>query len=104
MRQPFDSLPPDADPRHILGVSEDAGQEEIRQAYLEKIRQYPPDRSPETFERIRDAYAILSNPFHRMRTELFSVDPGASVIPLLDRLEPRRDFVGPAPWLAAMER
>jgi curved DNA-binding protein CbpA len=95
---------PEVDPHSILGISKDSGEEEIRRAYLEKIRQYPPDRSPEEFERIRDAYAVLNNPLHRMRAQLFSVDPDQSLVALLDNLEAKRDFTGPGPWLAAMER
>ena len=99
---PFNSLPPDGDPYAILGISEGAEPEEIRRAYLEKIRQYPPDRSPEAFERIRDAYAALNNPLHRMRVMLFSVDPEQSMVALLDPLKPKKAFVGPLPWLEAM--
>ena len=40
----------------ILGVAANASEDEIRRAYLEKVKQFPPDRSPEEFERIRDAY------------------------------------------------
>lgn len=95
---------PDGDPHSILGIAKDAGEEEVRRAYLEKIRQFPPDRSPEEFERIRDAYAILSNPVHRTLTQLFSVDPELSLIDLADHLENKRNFIGPGPWLAVMER
>jgi curved DNA-binding protein CbpA len=104
MRKEYVPLLPDADPYRILGISENSGQEEVRRAYLEKIRQYPPDHSPEEFERIRDAYAVLSNPLQRSRTELFSVNPEQSLVDLLDNLEARRDVTGPEPWLAAMER
>ncbi len=95
---------PDADAYSILGIAKDAGEEEARRAYLEKIRQFPPDRSPEEFERIRDAYAVLSNPLHRTRAQLFSVDPEQSLVDLADNLEVKRNFTGPGPWLAAMER
>ncbi len=95
---------PDADPCSILGVSSDADDDGLRRAYLKKIREYPPDRDPEAFERIRDAYDILSNPLNRVRAQLFSVDPQQSLDTLLDDLESKIEFVGPGPWLAAMER
>ena len=44
------------DPREVLGVNQDAGEEEIRAAYVRKVKEHPPDRTPEEFERIRDAY------------------------------------------------
>ena len=36
----------DSDPHGILDVPDDAGEEEIRLAYLKKIKAYPPDRDP----------------------------------------------------------
>jgi len=95
---------PDGDPHSILGIAKDAGEAEVRRAYLEKIRQFPPDRSPEEFERIRDVYTILSDPLQRTRAQLFSVDPEQSLVDLAAHLENKRNFIGPGPWLAAMER
>ena len=34
------------DPRQVLEVEAEAGDEEIRAAYLRKVKEYPPDRSP----------------------------------------------------------
>jgi len=89
-------------PRSILGVSVDAGEEEIRQAYLKKIRQYPPDRAPEEFERIRDAYETLRDPCARTLAMLRSVDPRAPLQTLLETHDLKRRFVGPGFWFAAM--
>ena len=50
------------DPTEVLGVGQDAGEEEIRAAYVRKVKEHPPDRSPEEFERIRDAYDSLRDP------------------------------------------
>ncbi|MBW1697383.1 MAG: J domain-containing protein [Deltaproteobacteria bacterium] len=92
----------DDDPRKILGVPEDAGREEIRAAYLEKIKQYPPDRTPGEFERIRDAYTILSDPRSRIRFLMHSSDPEAPLVKLIEGREKTRRHVGPEPWLSAM--
>jgi curved DNA-binding protein CbpA len=83
----------------MLGVSHDATDEEIRSAYLQKVREYPPDRSPEQFEKIRDAYEALRDPRRRMHHRLFAVDPAASLVSLFARDTPSRRFVGPGPWL-----
>ena len=32
------------DPREVLGVNQDAGEEEIRTAYVRKVKEHPPDR------------------------------------------------------------
>ena len=94
----------DMTPHRILGVPEDSGEEEIRLAYLKKIKACPPDRAPEEFERIRDAYEMLNDPRRRVRAQLLSVDPEMSLGTLLDNQEAKREFTGPGPWLAAMEK
>ncbi len=104
MKREYIPYLPDEDPHKILGVSRDSGEEEIRLAYLKKIKAYPPDRAPDEFERIRDAYEILSDPRHRARAQLFSVDPEISLIALLDNQEAKREFIGSGPWLAVMEK
>ncbi len=59
----------------ILGVSEKAGPEELRKAYLNLAVKYHPDRNPgdaeaeERFKDISQAYAILSDPAARVRYE-----------------------------------
>ncbi len=45
-----------------LGVSRTATPEEIKRAYQTLLRQYPPERAPEEFKRIREAYETLANP------------------------------------------
>ncbi len=94
----------DEDPHRILGVIEGSGGEEIRSAYLKKIKEYPPDKFPEEFERIRDAYEILKNPRRRTLLQLRSVDPEAPLLDLLNSLEDNRLFVGLGPWLDEMKR
>ena len=32
------------DPRQVLEIDAEAGEEEIRAAYLRKVKEYPPDR------------------------------------------------------------
>ena len=92
----------DENPHHILGVSQDAKPEEIRTAYLNNIKQYPPETCPAEFERIRDAYKILSDPNRRLQMMLLAVDPEAPLMALLDKQKKNRHFVGPEAWLAAM--
>ena len=103
MGKPETFRPQDADPYRILDVGPDAGEEEIRHAYLQKIKEFPPDKAPEDFEKIRDAYETLSDPRRRAWQALNSVDPEAPLTTLLDNLKERRDFVGPDTWLAAMK-
>ena len=90
------------DPREILGVAPNAGDEEIRAAYLRKVKENPPDRSPAAFERIRDAYEILRDPHRRALYMLLSADLDAPLVSLLPVRTRERRFTGPGPWLAVL--
>ena len=48
-------------PYEVLGVPETASIEEIRKAYLKKVRKSPPERDPENFKKIRQAYGLLKD-------------------------------------------
>lgn len=89
-----------ADPRKVLEVEAGAGDEEIRAAYLRKVKEYPPDRSPREFERVRDAYEMLRDPRRRTRSLLLGVDPKQPLVSLLDGLQAKRQFTGPDAWVA----
>lgn len=45
-----------------LGIERDATIDQVKQAYRNLVRQYPPERAPEEFKRIREAYETLGNP------------------------------------------
>ena len=87
------------DAREILGIPLNAGEEEIRAAYVQKVKEHPPDRSPEQFEKIRDAYETLRDPRRRMRDMLLSAEPEAPLASLIAGEASQRQFAGPQPWL-----
>ena len=60
----------DKTPYEILGVPETAAFEEIRKAYLAKVRLSPPERDPEGFKRIQKAYAVLKDAVRRKAFDL----------------------------------
>lgn len=86
------------DANRILGVPVNAGEEEIRDAYLSKVKEYPPDRNPAEFEKIRDAYDTLRDPRKRARALLLSDEFRGPFTSLTDGHQPRRVFAGPQPW------
>jgi hypothetical protein len=47
------------DPFALLGVSPTISQRELKRTYTRLIRQYKPERMPEQFRRIREAYEVL---------------------------------------------
>jgi curved DNA-binding protein CbpA len=63
------------DPYLILGVTAEAGDEAIHQAYLESIRRCPPDQDPERFQALHAAYETLKTRKRRLHYELFNTDP-----------------------------
>lgn len=86
--------------RQALGVSPEASDAELRAAYVEKVRQHPPDRDAEAFEKIRDAYERLRDPRVRAQRVLAAPRPDAPLTDLLEGVRPTpRRFVGPEPWL-----
>jgi curved DNA-binding protein CbpA len=91
------------DPREVLGIGPEAGDEEIRAAYLKKVKENPPDTAPREFERVRDAYEILRDPRRRMQQLLFSGDPMPPLVQVIDGQRAPRRFTGPKPWLAALK-
>ena len=87
----------------ILGVTPEAGEEAIRAAYLRKVKEHPPEKSPQEFEKIRDAYDMLRDPRRRAK-EMLMVDPRVSLESLAAGLSPQRRFTGPQAWLEVLKK
>ncbi|MEE9412947.1 MAG: DnaJ domain-containing protein [Methylococcales bacterium] len=61
-------------PYQILGVSEIANDEEIRTAYLARLRDHPPDSNQQQFEQIQQAYVLVKDSDARLHYRLFHVE------------------------------
>ena len=61
------------DPFEILGLAPGAASDEIRQRYLELVREFPPDRAPEKFAAIRAAYDDLRDPIRQLARQMFTL-------------------------------
>jgi curved DNA-binding protein CbpA len=60
-----------SDPYTILGLAPDSTDEVIRRRYLQLVRTYTPERAPERFAAIREAYDKLRDPVSRLRYRVF---------------------------------
>jgi curved DNA-binding protein CbpA len=64
------SLQPGRDSYAVLGVDRAATADEIKQAYFTQVRLHPPEREPEVFKRIREAYDRLRTPEKRIEADM----------------------------------
>jgi len=71
-------------PYEILAVAERATDNEIKQAYLHKVKLYPPDRDHEKFQQIHSAYEAIKNITNREKYALFTI-PEADFDALLEQ-------------------
>lgn len=58
-------------PYQILGVSEHANDAEIKLAYLNLVKETPPDRDQERFQQNQNAYETIKDSDSRINYELF---------------------------------
>ena len=86
-------------PFAVLGIEETADDEAVRAAYLAAVRRSPPDRDPEGFRRVREAYEAVRDEERRLALRLFGPEPLDSLEAFLDAIPDERRHVGPGPWL-----
>ena len=66
-------------PYFVLGVSPEADDETIRQAYLKAVKEFSPDTNPTRFKAVSQAYEKIKDEASRHRHALFNQDcPGDS--------------------------
>ena len=61
-------------PFDLLGVAEDTSDDAIKKAYLQRVREHPPERDPERFQAIRAAFELIKTRPDRLRYRLFAQD------------------------------
>ena len=77
------------DPYQILGVTGDSTEAEIRAAYLQKVRDFPPDRAPERFAEIRAAYDEVRDPANLRDQRLLALSDRDSIAKLATDIRAR---------------
>jgi curved DNA-binding protein CbpA len=63
------------DPYAVLGLIRGASPREIKRAYFDLVRDYPPEEHPDTFKVIRAAYEQLRTADAKAETDLFLFQP-----------------------------
>src|SRR6516162_1608788 len=74
------------DPYQVMGLPADSDDETIRRRYLELVRQFSPEKSPEKFAAIRRAYESLRDLNTRLRHRLFEAGKNESIDAILEEL------------------
>ena len=81
------------DPHLVLGLPPDCDDEAIRRRYLELVRQFSPERHPEKFAAVRQAYESLRDLDTRLHYRLFEAGKNESVEAIIEEItcrNPRR--------------
>jgi len=91
-------------PYLVLGVSSEANDQTIRQAYLDAIKESPPEINPKRFQAISHAYEKIKDQESRHRHILFNHDcPASSPLDVLVRYASHRRRFDPLPFDAMKE-
>ncbi len=84
----------------VLEVVEDASDELIKKAYLQKVREYPPEQAPEQFQRIRLAFEAIQTQRQRLKYQLFHHEPPSIDVFLKQLLKSIRSLLSVPPKMA----
>lgn len=81
-------------PYQIIGVAEQASDAEIKQAYLQLVKDNPPERDQHRFRQIRQAYEAIKDHDSRLQYALFQL-PDLEFEQLLDHAFKREQALQP---------
>ena len=93
-------------PYELLEIAETVDQKEIRRAYLQKIREYPPEHSPAKFQEVVQAYQLIKNETERNRLRIFGMPGDESSRKLSDLVVApldTRNKIGIKAWLKLLQ-
>jgi len=61
-------------PYEILGINSSSDDKTIRHAYLQLVKEHPPDRDPEKFKKVVEAYEAVKDENSRLQYYTFNKD------------------------------
>lgn len=82
-----------SDPYEVLGLAADCDDETFRRRYLELVKEFSPEKNPEKFAAIRQAYESVRDVTTRLRYRLFEAGKKESIEALVEEVacrSPRR--------------
>lgn len=82
-----------SDPYAILGLPPDSDDDTIRRRYLQLVREFSPERHPQKFAEVRQAYESLKDLNTRLQHRVFEAGKNESVDAIIEELTcrmPRR--------------
>ena len=87
-----------------LGLKEDASKEQVREAYLNKIRQHPPESDSVEYQELNQAYSALKDDVERAKLRLFGqMYDKESLSSILPTSYANRTRVGVNAWLTVVK-
>jgi curved DNA-binding protein CbpA len=87
------------DPYAVLGLLRGANEREVKRAYFELVRAYPPEEKPDAFKLIRAAYEKLRSAEVKAETDLFLFQPPSAWEPRRRRGKLQLTFKKEDVWL-----
>ncbi len=94
-------------PYEILELDQDADDNTIRKAYLEKIHIHTPENEPEYFQELTESYNMIKNEVERSKFKVFGVfkdNPDVSMKSLVSNYQKERTRIGVENWISLLEQ
>ena len=88
-------------PYTVLGLPENTADTEIRNSYLAKIKEFPPEKYPEKFQDIAEAYDMIKDELSRAKLSVFGMKHEGNNIKLSQMLiesKKKRKKIGVDSW------
>ncbi|MBN1901016.1 J domain-containing protein [Candidatus Sumerlaeota bacterium] len=91
-------------PFYVLKVSHTATDGEVREAYLNAVKKYPPERFPVEFNQITLSYKQIQETRQRLSRYLFALPPFRTLAEIVPETAPQRNRIPGEHWMTLFRR